>query len=315
VQKIFSYTKEYDLEEATGTFINRNHFAGLLEMILPFALAAAFYAFQRWGERPQAPRGRRAGPGDNSAIFQAVFYASLVLVMAVGVIFSLSRGGILAVGISLVCVSLIGQLRAARKGWILLVIFFLASLVGYGLWIGLDPALVRFEQMRNQSFVQMEARAAIWKDTLKLARAYPLTGSGYGTYGLAFRRYQTELVTNYVDHAHNDYLEYASETGLPGAALVFLPALYLLAKLIVSFLSDTRRFRRLVTLGCMGAILAMLVHSFMDFNLAIPANALCFAVILGIGYKAACLERREEAQAALRPAEFATPVGRVARPV
>ena len=200
----------------------------------------------------------------------------------------------MATALALVFVALLGQLKAKRKGWMFLVVLFLTVVVGYGLWIGLDPVLARFEQMREKNFLQLEGRTTIWKDTLHLVREYPLTGTGLGTFGVAFRRYQTDLVNGYVDHAHNDYLEFASETGVPGLALLFLPILYLFVRMIISFLDDPHRYRRSVLLGCIGSTLALLIHSVTDFNLQIPANALIFAVVLGIGYKAACVERREE---------------------
>jgi O-antigen ligase len=173
--------------------------------------------------------------------------------------------------------------------------FVLLVLIGYGLWVGLDPVLARFEETREPGYLQMEGRIGLWKDTLRLVRDHPLVGTGLGTYGTAFRRYQTTLVGRHADHTHNDYLEFTSETGLAGAALLFLPILYLLIRMIVSFLNDPRRYRRAVTLGCIGSTLALLTHSVTDFNLQIPANALIFAVVLGVGYKAACVEPREPA--------------------
>jgi hypothetical protein len=64
--------------------------------------------------------------------------------------------------------------------------------------------------------------------------------------------------------------------------------------MIFSFLEDRRGYRRSITLGCIGATLAILLHSLADFNLQIPANAFTFAVILGIGYRAAILDPRQE---------------------
>ncbi len=64
--------------------------------------------------------------------------------------------------------------------------------------------------------------------------------------------------------------------------------------MVYSFLDDSHRYRRAVTLGCIGAVLGLLTYSVTDFNLEIPANALAFAMILGIGYKAACIERSGE---------------------
>ena len=98
----------------------------------------------------------------------------------------------------------------------------------------------------------------------------------------------------HIDHAHNDYLEFASETGAVGFSLLFLPIFYLLGRMIISFLKEHRRYRSAILLGCIGSTLGLLIHSLTDFNLQIPANALIFAVILGIGYKAACIESQKD---------------------
>jgi O-antigen ligase len=293
-QNIFTFTKQFDLEEATGTYINRNHFAGLLELTFPFVLALGFYSFQIWSEGRQAGLDRRASEERSSDGVRSIFYLFLTVIVVVAVIFSRSRGGILVTAFSIVFIVLLAQIKATRKVWMLGIFLFLVCVVGYGLWIGLDPVLARFEQMREPSYLDIEGRIAIWKDALPLVRDYPVVGTGLGTFGTAFRGYQTDLVDKYVDHAHNDYLQFASETGLLGAALLFLPILYLFVKTIISFLDDPRRYRRAVTLGCIGSTLALLIHSVTDFNLQIPANALIFAVVLGIAYKAVCVERREE---------------------
>ncbi len=293
-QKIFGYVKQYDLQEATGTYINRDHYAGLLELTLPFVFAAAFYYFLLWsGGKLRGPDGR-VSVVRTSAGFQSVFWLFLLVIMVVGVIFSRSRMGILGTAFIIVFMALFAQLKARRRVWTVGIVVFLVCVAGYGLWIGLGPVLARFEQMREPGYLQIEGRVAIWRDSLHLIRDYPLTGTGLGTFGVAFRPYQTDLVNYYVDHAHNDYLEFASETGLLGASLLFLPILYLLGRMINSYLEDPSRFRRSATLGCVGSTLALLLHSISDFNLHIPANALLFAVVLGVGYKAAVVERREE---------------------
>lgn len=294
--KIFAYTKEYDLNDATGTYINRNNFAGLLELILPFALAMAFYSFQKRSEFRRGGNSWRSSPGRGGVSFQAVYYLFLLALMGVALVFSRSKGGILAAIFSLIFIALLGQIRIQKKGWMVLVVLFLTVIMGYGLWIGLNPVLARFEQLGNADFLQTEGRIRIWKSTLHLVRDHPVAGTGLGTYGIAFRHYQTNFVKKYVDHAHNDYLEFASETGLPGLALLFLPIFYLLIRMVVSFLDDSHRYRRSILLGCIGSTVALLIHSVTDFNLQIPANALVFAVVLGIGYKATCLERREPSQ-------------------
>ncbi len=292
-QKIFTYEKQFNVSMATGTYINYNHYAGFLELAFPFVLAAAYYSFQTWADH------RRTGPARRSsraslASFQAIFGLFVLLIMVVAVILSRSRMGILSTIFTIVFVALLAQLKVRQKAWVYGIFLFLVIVVGYGLWIGLEPLLARFEQMRDARYLEEGGRLILWKDALPMIRESPLFGTGLGTFGVAFRRHQTVLVQFFVDHAHNDYLQFAVETGLVGAALLFLPILYLFGRMIRSFLDDPNRFRRAVTLGCIGSTLALLLHSLTDFNLQIPANALIFAVVLGIAYKAVYVEREKE---------------------
>jgi O-antigen ligase len=295
--KIFTYTNPYGGGLATGTYINRNHFAGLLELTLPFVMGLIFYYFERWAGRRHTGAGRRGVSEEGSPGWQLIFSLFLLVVMVMGVVFSHSRGGILATAFTVLFVAGLAQLKARRKIWMVGVFLFVMCVAGYGLWIGLDPVLSRFESLRESGVAQVGGRVAIWKDAIHLVADHPLTGTGLGTFGLAFRPYQAVQVEHFIDHAHNDYVEFACDTGLPGVALLFLPIFYLLLRMIASFLDDPRRYRRAVTLGCIGSTLALLLHSISDFNLQIPANALIFAVVLGIGYKIACVERRADEQA------------------
>jgi putative inorganic carbon (HCO3(-)) transporter len=293
-QKIFTYSKKFYTGMASGTYINHNHFGGVLELTLPFLVGSILYYFQIWQENRRRGASRR-DQSSASAGFQVLVYMFLLVVMLVGLLFSRSRGAILGAILSLLFVALLAQLRVRRKTWLLGLFAFLAVSVGYGLWIGLDPVLSRFEELGlgSQSF-STGSRLSFSRDALGIIRDYRWTGTGLGTFATTFRHYQTGWVTYFVDHAHNDFVEFACETGLVGAALLFLPILYLLVKMAITFLRDSRRYRPAVLLGCVGSIFAILIHSATDFNLQVPANALIVAVVLGIGYKAACIEKREE---------------------
>lgn len=293
-QKIFTYSKRFYTEEATGTYINRNHFAGLLELTLPLVIASAFYSYQITSESRRSRQARRSNTGSSSARYQAVFYLFLAVVMAVALVFSRSRMGTLAAVVSIVLLGLLAQVRVRRKAWALGILLFLACIVGYGLWIGLDPVLARFERIGEPGYLEMEGRLSIWRDGLRLISSYPLTGTGLGTFGVAFRRFQGSLVEYYVDHAHNDYLELTAELGVFGVALLLIPVFYLWGRMVVKFFGASGRYHRSVLLGCVGSICAMLIHTGADFNLQLPANALIFSVLLGIGYKASRVESTEQ---------------------
>ena len=126
----------------------------------------------------------------------------------------------------------------------------------------------------------------MWKQASGIVRDYPVVGTGLGTFDVAFRRYQSSSLDMFIDHVHNDYLELTTDTGILGACLLFIPILGLLGRMIVAYVGARSPYRRSVLLGCIGGTAALLIHSTVDFNLQIPANALLFAVVLGMGFKA-----------------------------
>jgi O-antigen ligase len=293
-QKIFWMNKVYYTSEATGTYINHNHFAGFLELTFPFMLAWVFYYFRIWQDGRRRGRSHADRAVTSAASIQSLLYSFLLVVTVVAVIFSRSRAGILAALFTVLFLAILAQLKTRRKAWTLGLGAFLLIAIGYGLWIGLNPVVGRFEAFKGGAeYLEEEGRLPIWKSTIAMIHDHRLTGMGLGTYTSAIRHYQTYLVNYTVTHAHSDFLELTAGTGLIGAVLLFVPIFILLGMMVHSFLTDPRRFRPAVTLGCIGGTLALLIHSVADFNLQIPANALVFAVVLGIGYKT-CLEHKAD---------------------
>ncbi len=292
-QKIFTYRKVNYVNCATGTFINHNHFAGFLELASPFVVASTFYYFQIWQQGRR--RGRAGSEATASAGFRVLFFVALLLVEIVAVIMSRSRAGIVATLFSLMFLVLLAQFKTRRKIWMAGLGAFVLAAVGYGLWIGLNPVLSRFEVLQGGiQYLEAEGRLRAWQATLGAFHDFPVFGTGLGTFRTIFPRYQTYMVTYTFTHAHNDYLEVLEETGWIGTLLLWVPIFWLWIKMVRSFFTDTRRYRPAVTLGCIGGTLGLLIHSVADFNLHIPANAFVLAVVLGIGYKAACVERKAE---------------------
>ena len=98
---------------------------------------------------------------------------------------------------------------------------------------------------------------------------------------------QTTFLTFLVEHAHCDYLEVATELGLPGGILVFGSIFWVLARTVRLYRKAEENFDKAVSLGCIGSIASILVHSLADFNLYIPANALVFTIILAMAWSSA----------------------------
>jgi len=281
-QQIFAYVKKFDLEEATGTYINRNHYAGFLEMILPFSLAFVFYEYAKLRGDRDSKMNLRSVIG-KSAIQKLVLSLSVSVVLCAALIFSRSRMGILAAAASiLVIFALVAISRFHGRMGSLLAASFIILTVCLALWIGPGPIVSRFQTVGEEYSPGGLSRVSIWRDALPLIKHHPLLGTGLGTFPIAYTSGQTAFLSQFVNHAHNDYLEIAADLGIPAALILFVSILFILGRAIRSFLSGERDFERAVALGCAGSIVAVLLHSFADFNLYIPANALLFSTILGL---------------------------------
>ena len=281
-------------EEVEGTYVNRNHFAGLLEMALPLALAGSIALLhQRHSKRTSAAL--------------RILKACVVLISAgaifAGLLLSLSKMGFVA-GLSglfaMAALAVATRLRGWKRG---LAIAGIATLVLFLLvFLPSDELVARFAGIASKGDAAAEGRWPIARDTLHLIGAYPVFGSGLGTYRVAFLKYQTSVVDHLFDFAHNDYLQMTAELGVAG--FLFLVALVLL--IVANVFRAATRGRdpdtRWIALGCIGAFTAIGLHSLVDFNTYIPANALMLAWIGGI---AAGLPTQSEAAAPQRDWWFA----------
>ncbi|MBI3895987.1 MAG: O-antigen ligase family protein [Acidobacteria bacterium] len=284
-QQIFAYKKILYTDRATGTYINPNHFAGFLEMVLPLALALALYRLSAGSTLGASPPSERRSPSDQAGLAPAFFFFFASMVLFLGIFFSHSRMGIFS---SLAAVVAVGVLWMSISMHRLLATLVLATfLVGAGvagIWVGMEPVLERYEFMESDYLL----RSGVWADTVSLIREHPLFGTGLGTFITAYPRTQTTALGFLVDHAHNDYLELTAELGIPGALLLFGLILTVLWRAVSVFYSSFHQRDRFLLLGCCSSILAILFHSFTDFNLQISANAIVFAVILGLAYGLSC---------------------------
>lgn len=281
-QQIFAYKKIYYTAQATGTYINPNHFSGLLEMILPLSLAWTLAWLERMeGNEERVPLSAFLTSRGEAAP-ALVFFGFSTLLLFAGILFSRSRAGILSAAAAVAATLLLWWIRFSRQRWraAWVVVCLLAAASLLGVWLGLAPVLERYETLD----VDYPSRVAVWQNTLALIQAHPLWGTGLGTFADAYPRVQTTLLNRVVDHAHNDYLQLAAEWGVPGAVLLFGLIFFLLGRTIWACFHSSRSSRQFLAMGSSGGILAILFHSAADFNLQIPANAAVLAAILGIAH-------------------------------
>ena len=263
------FKKKYYADCVTGTYINRNHFAGLMNMCIPVSIGLFV---SRITSRVKAGR-----------FLFLYFLCAGIIVMVLGLIFSMSRMAQLSLVAAVLLVLLLmiaTKTRHAALPIILALVLGLGFL--WGMWKGLAPVEDRWQTIETT----YEDRSLVWQTTLKLIKRFPLTGTGLGTYELAYPPYKPQkLGATIMDHAHNDYLEFLSEAGLIG----FIPWLAFFLLFLISSVRALlkRRNPYSIFLGASGlaAIMALLVHSLADFNLQIPANAMLLFLLMGLTWR------------------------------
>ena len=260
---------------AHGTFTNRNHFGGLLNMVIPLSLGGLFATYA----------GRKSRP--LSEIYARAWVILLACAfMGLGIILSLSRAASLILVLTLVLLSILLALNGPRSGrrslsgaaaWILIVL-----VVGLGSAMGLDALMERFEDIGEIG----PDRGLVYQDTLRLIGDHPLTGVGPGMYEWRFRPYQTRDAGEWWRHAHNDYLETAAEWGVPAALIFWGFILWRFGRAVRLFFESTDPWQQGIALGCAGAVFSILLHSLVDFNLQMPASLMVFCAVLGLSWTA-----------------------------
>lgn len=273
-------------DRSFGQFINRNHFALLLEM--SFGLTLGLLVGEGWRRR------------------RLLILLPISALLWVALIYSNSRGGILA---SLSEVLFIGVLldpirhltrHGTEKGWrrfqnlasgLVIRIFLMVCLVGlfaYGVgWVGGEPVVSNF-QNAGTDFSQQEmqnnantSRKEIWSATWRMIKAHPLAGVGFSGYWVGITRYHHASGEVTPQQAHNDYLELMASGGLIGCALVAWFAV-LFVKRARQRLRSPDPYLGAACLGALAGIFGVAIHSFVDFGIHITINALLLFTLIVI---------------------------------
>ena len=241
-----------------GPYVNRNHFAGFIELVLPVSLVPLILGKvrkERW------------------------FLVAILALLPIGALFlAASRGGVVSFCVQIGVLLLLMLLRRTGGEHVLTGGLFLLMALLLVSWLGVKEVLDRFSSLQSLE-VTSSKRASMRLDTWHIFLDHPWTGTGLGTLQIVFPAYETNYDGKIVNHSHNDYLEGLAETGIAGG---FCGACFFGALLFVSLrqlLQRDKDFAAALHLSGLVACSGLLVHSLVDFNLHIPSNALLFLLM------------------------------------
>jgi O-antigen ligase len=245
-----------------GPYVNRDDFAGFVELIAPLGLALLFF------------RAVRREHLTLLLLFTLVPIGAAIL--------SASRGGIICLFFEFVLLVFLVRSRQIGKKQLAGVVAFALIAGTFIVWLGVSEAIHRFEQL-TPGEISQDRRVSMYRETWHIFVRHPWVGTGLGTLVAVFPRYATFYIPNtIVDHAHNDYLELLADTGIMGglSGLAFIVLLFWRG--LANVQAAERRLPRAILAGSLVACAGLLLHSLVDFNLHIPANALIFLLLAAL---------------------------------
>jgi O-antigen ligase len=247
-----------------GPYVNHNHYAGLMEMLAPFPLVLAASRFTHGGRQLAA--------------------AAIGALMAGTIFLSGSRGGMLAFAVEMAVLAV--WLRPHRHNWRQFAILgaFVVVVIGLLVWIGGNEMTRRLASIHSETRQELSGgvRLTIARDSLRMWKQRPLLGWGLGTFPEVYPQFRSFYTSFFVNQAHNDYAQLLTETGLAGFAIALWFLLLVFRRARAKLENWTETANGVLTLAALVGCVGILVHSWLDFNLQIPANAALFYVLCAI---------------------------------
>jgi O-antigen ligase len=269
-----------------GPFVNRAHFAGLVIIVLPMAVALLLVgrrdhvfrtAPRRWMDRLRRSAARTPGP--------TRLVPFLIMLMGGTVLVSGSRGGLVALTVSLlIMAALAGGAWPARR-----VALMLGLIALTGAWIGGDVLYGTVNRLLEEMGRPEgpAGRLRLWADALRLFRDAPIVGTGYASFDVAFPEWRTVPAALTFTHAESDWIELLTDTGLMGIGLALAVTGCMGFALLRRARVTPNSSARMLAVGAAGALISVVVHGLGNFTLPVMSNLLYLAVALGVGLSGA----------------------------
>lgn len=291
------FTKFSHIDNAHGTFVNRNHLAGYLEICLALGIGMMIATLKGGGAQSWKQRFRDTV---GWLLSTRVLLRISLVIMVIALVMTRSRMGNAAFFTSMLVAGVIGlatSRHATRSTVVLLVSLIIIDVFIVGTWFGVENVIKRYEGTTLYRELQptgasVEERLEPGLYAMDMLKDYPLTGSGGGTFYTAFPNYRPGAISAYFDFAHNDYVQITTDTGVIGLGLLGLIVLSTFVVALRTLYERRDPLCRGIAFGATMGIIALMLHSWVDFNLQIPANALTFVVLLALAWTAYSVNRR-----------------------
>jgi len=277
----FFIEKEAYRGVATGTFINRNSLAGYLEMCLAVGVGLMLAELSTQAAADWRDRARRLL---HTLLGSKARVRLALVVMVIALVLTHSRMGNTAFLVSLTvggAFYLLVIRRVTRSTMIFFASLLIIDLLVIGNFFGIEEVVERLQQTTLENV----GRDEVARDTLAIVRDFPLTGSGAGSFYSTHPMYEIgDDTPGFWEHAHNDYLQFASEFGLVATALLGFSVLASLWAAVSAQIKRRDRLLQGMGFAATMGIVALLIHSAVDFNLQIPANAAMFVILMALAW-------------------------------
>ncbi|MFG0605983.1 O-antigen ligase family protein [Vibrio mimicus] len=263
-------------QRASGSFVYHNHLANflMLNLCLGFGLLIAQLSHQTaLGWKGTLKKLMSLALSDKA------FIRLGLVIMVIALVLTRSRMGNMAffIALSIGCVLLLLFYRHKPKSiYILIVSLFVIDAFVVSHWFGLD----KVRQRLVETSLESESRDDVVRYALQAIQDRPLTGFGNGTFYSTFPAYNQGNVALFYDHAHNDYVQFALESGLVATGLLGIMVLFCVWQAFRAFRLRSNATMRGIGLGSLMAIIGMLQHMSVDFPLQAPATTLYFLFCL-----------------------------------
>jgi len=276
---------QVSLGNSRGTFINRNHFAGFIEMVWPLALGYALAL----GYRGKEINLRKLLASDRLNKQILIMVGAVVMLLAL--LLSRSRAGIIGAFIGFLTFIFLSRSSNKRLplGFWIMSGTIVSLILLYGLKIGFDPIINRFLRI-GQQLGEGDSRLDIWRDSLVILKDHPF-GIGLGNFKQLYPVYNVSRISDIrFLYAHNDYLQLLIEAGIPGflaltsGFFLFLGKSFNMIKRMKPHHDPLRFF---LAVGALSGLVSLGFHSFFDFNLHMPANLIYFVTLMAIVHSCA----------------------------